>query len=203
MFSLELVKWIQTACLNIHILTLKSEDVGWIDLHFDFDRLKNLKELHVNAQIASNLKVVTFLPIPKIEPLLTSSKIFRKCRQVEILRLDVCNMDLEDFAELEPAERTTEVHLSWGSGPSIEEVLPVIKRWRHLRRLTLHPRDFPRFEVVCGFIMKLKHLIYFHFIPDSINCSRDRWETLRDKVNQIVLPQRPNFEFDISEHIRL
>ena len=137
MFSLELVKWIQTACLNIHILTLKSEDVGWIDLHFDFDRLKNLKELHVNAQIACNLKVVTFLPIPKIEPLLTSSKIFRKCRQVEILRLDVCNMDLEDFAELEPAERTTEVHLSWGSGPSIEDVLPILRRWRHLRRLTL------------------------------------------------------------------
>jgi hypothetical protein len=202
LFSLELVKWIQTTCLNIHTLTLKSFG-RWFDLNVDFDRLKNLKELHVNGLIASNLKVVTFLTIPKIETLLTSSKIFRKCRQVQILRVSVLEASLHDFVELELAGNFTEVHLSWGSGPSFEEVLPVIKRWRHLSRLTLHPRSFPRFQVVCSFIMELKNLIYFHFIPDSINCSRRRWETLRDKVNQVVLPQRPNFEFDISRRTRL
>ena len=44
---------------------------------------------------------------------------------------------LQDLAELGPSEMMTEVGLGWREGPSIEEILPTLRRWRHLRRLTL------------------------------------------------------------------
>jgi hypothetical protein len=66
---LEFVKRILAACINIHTLTLKSR----IDFDVDIDRLKNLKELHVRGGHSEDLKVVTFLTIPMIETLLTSS----------------------------------------------------------------------------------------------------------------------------------
>ncbi len=43
---------------------------------------------------------------------------------------------LQDLAELGPSEMT-EVSLGWREGPSIEEILPTLKRWGYLRRLTL------------------------------------------------------------------
>jgi hypothetical protein len=120
---------------------------------------------------------------------------------VEILRLDVSKVDLEDFAELEPAEYTTEVHLSWGSGPSIEEVLPILRRWRHLRRLTLsrwYDRSVPPFEVLGDFIMSMKHLTYLHLVPNNDRSNCGQLESLRDKINDLVLLRRPNFKIDIG-----
>ena len=110
----------------------------------------------------------------------------------------------QDFFELESAENMTEVHLRWLTGASIEEVLLVLERWRHLRRLTLHNlhkwlgKWVPRFEDVCDFVMKVKHLVYWKIICPYISCNGHQLENLRDKVNQFFLPQRPNFKFDIS-----
>jgi len=120
---------------------------------------------------------------------------------VEILRMDIYILNLEEFAELEPAENITDVDLCWYGGPKIEDVLPFLKRWRHLCRLTFtdlyEDACFPPVEVLGDFIIGMKHLSYFHIVPD-IECSKARLEILRNKVNELILPLRPNFEFDIS-----
>jgi hypothetical protein len=102
---------------------------------------------------------------------------------------------------MEPFEHTTEVHLRWGKGPSIEEILPTLKKWQHLRRLTLrrwHERSVPPL-VLLDFIMGMEHLTYLHLVPIYNRCDSDQLETLRDQVNNLVLPHRPNFQFDVSE----
>ena len=112
-----------------------------------------------------------------------------------------------DLAELEPAENMTDVTLIWWSGPSIEEVLSVLKRWHQLHRLTLNNQDksVPQLELLGHFIMKMKHLSYLHipphFDPFSFYCNYGQLEILRDKVNEMILPQRPNFKFDISDNL--
>ncbi len=53
------------------------------------------------------------------------------------LKMRVSDLTLRDLAEWEPAENITDIILDWDSGPSIEDVLPILKRWRQLRRLTL------------------------------------------------------------------
>jgi hypothetical protein len=122
---------------------------------------------------------------------------------VEILRTDIYFLNEEELAELELAENITDVDLCWHGGPKIEYVLPFLKRWRHLCRLTLTFTDlyedacFPPVEVLSDFIIGMKHLSYFHIVPD-IECSKARLEVLRGKVNELILPLRPNFEFDIS-----
>jgi hypothetical protein len=52
-----------------------------------------------------------------------------------------------DFTEL-AAENTREVQLVWENGPSIKEVLPVLVKWRHVRKLALRldERHFPSSE---------------------------------------------------------
>ena len=120
---------------------------------------------------------------------------------MEILRRDIYILNLEDLAELEPAENITDVTLRWHGGPEIEDVLPILKRWRHLCRLTFvslyEDACFPPIQVLGDFIMGLKHFTHLHIVPE-LDCSIVRLEIFRDKVNELILPLRPNFTFDIS-----
>jgi hypothetical protein len=49
---------------------------------------------------------------------------------VELLKMDVSVLTVRDLAEWKPAESITDITLSWMSGPSIEDILPIVKRWR-------------------------------------------------------------------------
>ena len=115
--------------------------------------------------------------------------------------MDIYILNLEDLAELEPAENLTDVTLRWHGGHTIEEVLPILKRWRHLCRLTFadlyEDACFPPVEVLGDFIMGMKHLSYLHIVPEIV-CSNVRMEIFRDKVNELIVPLRPNFTFNIS-----
>ena len=125
---------------------------------------------------------------------------------MEILWAAVSCLTLTDLAELEPAENTTNISLHWFECPYIKEVFPIIKRWRHLTRLTLSisknsPNNiFPPFEVLSNFIVETKHLSYFDIIVSRFydGSNDDQLEILRDKVNELILPLRPNFKFNIS-----
>jgi hypothetical protein len=136
--------------------------------------------------------------------LLISSQICRSCRQVEIFRMDLILLTLGDLAELEPAETMTDITLRWDIGPSIEEALPIVKRWRHLRRLTFSfslPEGIlvPPLKVLSDFILEMKHLSHLHIAPHRYpSTGYGQLEILRDKVNEFILPRRPNFTFDIS-----
>ena len=120
--------------------------------------------------------------------------------------MDITRLTLRDLAELEPAESMTDFTLfwenCWGEGPSMKEVLPVLKKWQHLRRLTFAdlPRriSLPPFEVVSDFILGMKHLSHLHIAPNYEHRDFSQLELLRDKVNQLILPRRPNFQFHIS-----
>ncbi len=117
--------------------------------------------------------------------------------------MDVTFLILSDLAELGPAENLTDVTLSWFKSPCIKEVFPVLKRWRKLRRLTLHNFTIyrnsicPLFEVVSDFIKEMKHLSYLHIGP-YCRSIYDQLKILRNKVNEFILPRRPYFKFDIS-----
>ncbi len=120
---------------------------------------------------------------------------------MEILRMHVRDLTLRDLAEWKPAESITDITLSRMSGPSIEDILPIVKRWRQLRRLTLQKflnMSIPPFEVLGDFIMRMKHLSHLHIFPYSDSSNYGQLESLRDKVNEMILPRRPNFKFDIS-----
>jgi hypothetical protein len=110
---------------------------------------------------------------------------------------------LRDLAELEPAENMTDVTLGWGEGPTIEDVIPILKRWRQLRRLMFSDgfeteRSVRPIEVLSDFIMAMKNLSYLHIAPYYDASNYGQLEILRDKVNQFILPHRPNFKFDIA-----
>jgi hypothetical protein len=126
---------------------------------------------------------------------------------VEILRMGATFLDWEDLAELEPAENKTDFTLRWNVGPFMKDIFPIFKRWRQLRRLTLDNADsinspnniFPPFEVLSDFIMEMSHLSYLHIVPhSSYRSDVDQLKILYDKVNELILPRRPNFKFDIS-----
>ena len=119
---------------------------------------------------------------------------------MEKLQMQVTYLTLSDLAELEPAENITDITLFWVEGPSLEECLPVLKRWRHLRRLTLRnylKKLVPPFEVLSDFIMEMEHLSHLHVTPRYDRSNYGQLEILRDKVNELISPQRPNFKFDI------
>jgi hypothetical protein len=111
------------------------------------------------------------------------------------------SLTLGDLTELEPAEHITDFTLFWDIRPSIEDVLPILKKWRQLRRLTLWNYEnisVPPLEVISDFIMAMEHLSYLHIAPDYDASNYDELEILRDKVDELILPRRPNFKFDIS-----
>jgi hypothetical protein len=113
---------------------------------------------------------------------------------VEILEFFIVEANLKDITEL-AAENMKEVKIGWSKKPSIEQVLPVLAKWRQLRKLTLclDFRHFPPVEVFCDFIMRLKHLTYLR-LYDSSN---PKLKPLIDKINEFVLPRRPNFDLKI------
>jgi hypothetical protein len=106
---------------------------------------------------------------------------------------------------MEPAENMTDVTLScdWSNRLPLKEVLPVLKGWRQLRRLTFTGLvkieiSVPPFEVLSDFIMAMKNLSYLHIVFPGYDHSNGQLEVLRAKVNKFILPRRPNFKFDIS-----
>jgi len=118
---------------------------------------------------------------------------------VEIFQVYVTHFPLNDLAEWEPAETMMDVTLRWESGSSIGDVLQMLKRWRQVRRLTLKNSgntSVPPLEVLCEFITEMKQLSYLHIAPHYRVSGQ--WEIARDKVNELILPLRPNFTFDIS-----
>ena len=110
---------------------------------------------------------------------------------MEILEFYIRKATLKDLTEW-AAENMKEVDLCWDKGPSIEQVLTVLAKWRQLRKLTLFldERSHPSSEVFCDFIMGMKYLTHLRF---SQNSSR-KLKPLRDKINEFVLPRRPNFD---------
>jgi hypothetical protein len=118
----------------------------------------------------------------------------------------VKHLNLEDLAELEPAENMTDVTLRWEFGPSIEDVLPIVKRWRHLDRLTLFDNDVmtkisvPPLEVLGDFIMELKQLSHLHIAPLNDGSNYEKLKILRDNVNELILPLRPNFNLTFPKN---
>jgi hypothetical protein len=127
---------------------------------------------------------------------------------MEKLRIDVHFFCLRDLAELEPADMT-EFHLEWIVGPFIEDVLPMFKRWRQLRRLTVcrglceikiygarRETSVLPFEILSDFVMGMKHLSHLRIVTDCE--SYDQLEILRDKVKKLILPLRPNLKCDIN-----
>ena len=166
--------------------------------------LTKLKELQVHFDSSSDLIEVTIIASRIATAPLTSSQIVRSCRQVEILWMRVDSLAREDLARLEPAENKTDLTLRWEKGPSIEHVLPVLRRWRHLNRLTLDNSAspgifFPAFNVLSDFIMAMDYLSYLHIVPDSFFLSNDYLlKILSDQVNDLVLPWRPSFKLDLS-----
>ena len=104
--------------------------------------------------------------------------------------------NVQDYAALESAVNMTEVDIFWREGHSIEDILPVLERWRQLRRLTLRSRNessLPQVKVICDFIMKMKNLTYFQL---NLNCAQP--ESFREEVINVILPRRPNFPFYIE-----
>jgi hypothetical protein len=112
---------------------------------------------------------------------------------VEILEFFIRKAKLKDITEW-VAENMTEVELGWDKGPSIEQVLPVLRKWRQLKKVTLrlHGRHYPSPEVLCDFIMGIKHLKYLNlrFGPNP------ELKPLLDKINEFVLPRRPDFHLE-------
>ena len=110
---------------------------------------------------------------------------------MEILEIYFKKANLKDVTDL-AAENMKEVELGWEKGPSIAQVLPVLAKWRQLRKLTLFldERHHPSSEVFCDFIMGMKNLTYLSLYPDSSL----KLKPLRDKINEFVLPRRPNFD---------
>ena len=140
--------------------------------------------------------------------LLNLSQCFRNYRQVEKIGVFASNVTLQFIADVKPPENITDITLTWERGPSIEEALPVLKKWRHLRQLTLQSGpSVPQFEVLCDFIMEMKHLTYLNFIPNVMYRNCGQLESLGEKVTQFALTNRPNFKIetcDISQsHLKL
>ena len=82
--------------------------------------------------------------------------------------MHVTYLELWDFAELEPADNTTDVTLIWGEGSSMEKVFLILRRWRHMHRLKVQrERDeisIPPFAVLSD-VMGMKHLSHLLIVP--------------------------------------
>jgi hypothetical protein len=119
---------------------------------------------------------------------------------VETLQVSASCVTLQDINDFKPAENITDITLTWEEGPSIEEVLPVLKGWQHLRQLTLQSGpSVPRLEVLCDFIKKMKCLTYLNIIPNVKDHNCDQFESMHEKVRQFALTNRPDFKFDTCD----
>ena len=114
---------------------------------------------------------------------------------MEILKLEFCKAKLQDFAELN-ATNMKEIELMWEEGPSIEEVLLVLMKYRQLRKLKISVGEelVPTCEVLTYFIMVINHLEYLYLSLGS----NHQLKHLRDKILESILPSRPNFKFEVG-----
>ena len=201
-------RWLQE-CVQLTIINysrnnkITNQSNGF---HYEIARLTKLKKLSVLVDDPTELKEVTLIAFWIKTTLLTSSQIVRSCRQVEILRIHVSPLSLKDLAELEPAENMTDITLCWGrrNRLPLKKVLPVLNGWRQLRRLTF--KGFVKteisvlpFEVLSDFIMAMKNLSYLHIASAYDYSNYGQLEILRNKVNELISPLRPNFKFEISQ----
>ena len=113
---------------------------------------------------------------------------------MEKLKVRVTEATLQDFAELDD-QNLKQVVLRWQFGPSIESILPELKRLKNLQRLTLDKLSVPSFEMLCDFIMAMKHLKYLFLVFIRHGSNRDKLIPLREKITQFVSSRRPGFEF--------
>jgi hypothetical protein len=107
--------------------------------------------------------------------------------------------EVEDFASvLQSTENLLEVELNWSFQPSIVEVLPIFKSWRHLRRLKLIvDREGNEYKpttlnVIYDCILHMKNLTYLR-IWDPSHCQTTK--VLEKQINELVKPRRPGFHF--------
>jgi hypothetical protein len=116
---------------------------------------------------------------------------------VEALKMFL--LTARDFSDLEPSENMREIILSFTGDLSVEKILPALKKWRQLRHLTLFDwkPDAPRFDVLCDFIMGMKHLIYLRIALSSTRRNRGELESLREKVTEFAASNRPNLKLVI------
>ena len=122
---------------------------------------------------------------------------------MENLTVYLDQLTLTDLAKWQPAENLTDITLFWSNGPFFKEVIPVFKRWGQLRRLTLqnHQNISGRpLELLGDFIMAMKHLSHLHLVIRYDYSNDGPLEILRDKLNEFILPQRPNFKLVISKY---
>ena len=112
---------------------------------------------------------------------------------MEKLKFSSRKANLKDITEW-AAENMTEVDLAWDKGPSIRQAVPVIMKWRQLRKATLRRfgQHRPSSEAWCDFIMRMKHLKYLRIATHS----KPELKPLIDKIKEFVLPRRPNFHLE-------
>ena len=115
---------------------------------------------------------------------------------MEILKLSFLKAQPQDFAEFN-STNMREIQLVLNKGLSIEEVLLVLGKCRQLRkvRLVVGKALVPTFEVLCNFIMVMNHLEYLYL---SLDTNREL-KLVRDKIHECILPNRPNFKFDVGD----
>jgi hypothetical protein len=109
------------------------------------------------------------------------------------------DLNARDFADFEPSENIRKIDLTLDEGSTIEQTLSVLKKWRKLSHLTLvswFEPSVPRFDVLCDFIMGMKHLTYLHLTPNLGGQNCGQLKSLREKVTEFALANRPNFKFE-------
>jgi hypothetical protein len=117
---------------------------------------------------------------------------------VENLKLWLHVAKLKYFAELD-AENLKKVYLRWENDPSVEDVLPVLKKFRYLQRMTLDQIEkVPSLEVLLDFIMEMKHLTRLLLAPMCDRSSCEQLSSFRDELFKLVSPHRPNFELGLT-----
>jgi hypothetical protein len=106
-----------------------------------------------------------------------------------------------DYIFMEPAENILEIKIECELEATLEEILPVFKKWRHLRRLTLlsdfwiYPHEEqPPLKMVCDFALSMKHLTYLGI---DICFGAEENPIFKGKVNDVVRAHRPDFIFEM------
>jgi hypothetical protein len=124
-------------------------------------------------------------------------------------------MDEEGLVDvlMEPADNILDLKLTcrpqpygnvmMGMNGSIGEILPVFKKWQHLRRLGLFGEGWvdaacPVLNLVCHFILDMKSLTYLYI--SDVGFKSNEIITLKREVDDWVKLRRPGFSFKISNY---
>ena len=94
-------------------------------------------------------------------------QILRRCLHLTSLKVGfIAWVDVREVVDaLQPAENIVDLELNWlDDDLPAPDLLPVLKEWSHLRRLTLlgdpESFDMPRIDLLCNFIRQMDHLTY-------------------------------------------